>query len=102
MLGESDGDEAIGGDGVKESLVDYSNDWTVRILSAALTEDVAGAPQRQPDSIIWRDVALALMDGTERGWVEEATFRLEKGKFAVAWVATDSGKRAIAAYRRRS
>ena len=81
-------------------------DRTLYHLAACLglSEHLAGEGDDEtvgpPDSS-WADLLAAIMEGFERGWVQEAHLTREDGQTHLRWGATDRGERAVAAFKRR-
>lgn len=54
-----------------------------------------------PDDSSWADLLCAVMEGLTRDWIESAQLYREGGTTHLVWRATDTGERAMDAYRRR-
>jgi hypothetical protein len=67
-----------------------------RIREAGDLEERVG-----PKDSSWADLLAAIMEGFERGWINEARLFRERGTTHLVWNATDTGTRAMDAYRRR-
>lgn len=67
-------------------------------------EHIPGENEQQvvgPACSKWADLLAAIMEGFERGWVEEAHLTRSDGLTHLNWRATDRGDRAMDAHRRR-
>lgn len=54
-----------------------------------------------PPNSSWADLLAAIMEGFERGWVEEAHLTRSDGLTHLHWRATDRGNRALDAFKVR-
>lgn len=54
-----------------------------------------------PADSSWADLLCAVMEGLTRDWIEEAKLYRADGVTHLVWRATDTGNRAMDAYRRR-
>lgn len=65
-------------------------------------ESLGDDERRGPADSSWPDLLAAVMEGFQRGWLAEAKLYREDEETRLVWRATDSGDRAMSAYRRRS